>query len=218
MGASYVQLPADSSGKKLATRQRTVGANTVEEQYVIPRSERVLSGVYMASVLAVVQAAATNGTSTGFFWLYNPVGSAVLLALRNVRYMCQHGTPATVSLTSPRCALSLFTFTGTPAGAAITSGKGDSSYATATAKLMSTQVTSVVTLGAMFASFLPVWSQSTSSGGPGGVAEAEWTPDEDGLPLLRAGEGIVCWQPDAGSTSDVRRQAIDFSWSEFTLP
>lgn len=34
MPESYVQVPTDSSGKKLRTRQRTVGANTVEEQYV----------------------------------------------------------------------------------------------------------------------------------------------------------------------------------------
>lgn len=33
MPESFVQVPADSTGKKLRTRQRTVGANTVEEQY-----------------------------------------------------------------------------------------------------------------------------------------------------------------------------------------
>lgn len=34
MPESYVQLPADGAGKKLRTRQRTIGANVVEEQAV----------------------------------------------------------------------------------------------------------------------------------------------------------------------------------------
>lgn len=35
MPESFVQLNADGTGKKLRTRQRTVGTNTVEEQYVV---------------------------------------------------------------------------------------------------------------------------------------------------------------------------------------
>lgn len=34
MPESFVQVPVDSTGKKLRTRQRTIGANTVEEQYM----------------------------------------------------------------------------------------------------------------------------------------------------------------------------------------
>lgn len=34
MAESFIQLPADGAGKKLRTRQRVVGANTVQEQYV----------------------------------------------------------------------------------------------------------------------------------------------------------------------------------------
>lgn len=39
MPESFVALPADSTGKKLRTRQRTVGANTVEEQYMALASD-----------------------------------------------------------------------------------------------------------------------------------------------------------------------------------
>ena len=38
MTESYIQLPADSTGKKLRTRQRVVGADTVEEQYSVAAS------------------------------------------------------------------------------------------------------------------------------------------------------------------------------------
>ncbi|HEX5780738.1 MAG TPA: hypothetical protein VFX80_02390 [Solirubrobacteraceae bacterium] len=34
MPESYIQLPADSSGKKMRTRQRTISAQTVEEQFI----------------------------------------------------------------------------------------------------------------------------------------------------------------------------------------
>lgn len=220
MGASYIQLPVDSAGKKLATRQRTIGANTVEEQYVLElTSERVRSGVYFASILSVVQATATNGTTSGFWWLYNPVGSSVLMALRRAVYTCQNGSPATATPTSPRTQLSLFTFTGTPGGAAITTGKADSTYGAAAGILMSTQVTSAVTLGAPIKSFLPAFNQITGSGGPAAATFADWDPaSDDGMPLLRAGEGIACWQPDNGSTSDVRRQVLNIAWEEFTIP
>lgn len=218
MGASYVQLPADSTGKKLATRQRTVGANTVEEQYVIPISERVRSGVYAATMLCPVAASATNGTTTGFWWLYNPAASGILMALRRVEYQSQNGS-ALATVTSPRLSINLFTFTGgTPSGTAITPGKLDSAYPTPTGLLKSTQATTTVTLGAPVFAFLPAWSQSGSSGGPSGGTVADWNPAEEGQPVLRAGEGIVCYQPDAGTTSDTRRQIVDIAWCEYTLP
>jgi hypothetical protein len=39
MPESFVQLPADSTGKKLRTRQRVIGSNTVQEQFVAQSAE-----------------------------------------------------------------------------------------------------------------------------------------------------------------------------------
>ena len=172
-----------------------------------------MAGKYIASILNTVPASATNGTSTGFWWLYNPVGSSFVISLLYVRYQSQHGSPATACASSPRCALNLFTFTGTPSGTNIVPGKMDSSMSSPGAALKSTQATSVVSLGALVRAFLPVWSRSTSSGGPESTAShVEWKVD--GEIVLRAGQGLVCYQPDAGSTSDVRRQNIDLYWKE----
>jgi hypothetical protein len=220
MGEQIIQLPADSTGKKVRTQERVVGANTVQEQYVIVDTPRVRSGVYMAQTgLHSVAAAATNGTSTGNWWLYNPAASGLKIALRRIEFASGSGAAAAVIATSPRIQLSHFTFTGTPGGAAIASRKVDTAYATAAGLLMSTQVTSVVTLTQPFFAFLTgIWNQSTSSGGPGVGFASDWLPEESGQPIIAAGEGIVCWQPDAGTTSDPRRFVTNIAWDEFTTP
>jgi len=216
MGDQIIQLPADSTGKKLRTQERTVGANTVQMEYVIPDSLRVMSGVYLAHFKGTVQAAATNGTSTGFWWFYNPVGSSKKIALRFMRVSISESTPLT-SATSPRVSFTAFTFTGTPGGTAITPRKVDTSFATATGLLMSTQVTSVVTLTQAFHSVLVPCIQSGSSGASD-VMVSEWSWREDEQPVLAAGEGIVCYQPDAGTTADTRTLVTDFAWAEYTIP
>jgi hypothetical protein len=219
--AQKIVLPADSTGKAIYTQERTVsGPGTVQVQYVISTSERVTSGVYSAQTgLHSVSVAATNGTTTGNWWLYNPSGSTVSVALRRIEFAAGVGAATVAILTAPRIMVSRFTFTGTPAGTAVTPAKVQSAYPTATATLRSTQVTSVVTLaGDLFALLPGIWNQSTSSGGPGVGMASDWTPDDDGQPVLAAGEGLACWQPDAGSTSDPRKFVTNIAWTEFTTP
>jgi len=222
MGDQIIQLPADSTGKKLRTQELVVGSNTVQQEYVIPSSIRVRSGVYAASTGAAhtVQASATNGTSTGFWWLYNPVGSAVKVAVKKIYYSSGEGAAAAVIATAPRAPLiTHFTFTGTPGGAAITPRKIDTAMPTATALLMSTQVTSVVTLTqAVHAFQTGIHAQSTSSGGPAVGLIDVWDPPEENQIILAAGEGIVAYQPEAAIASDPRRFLTNIVWEEFTIP
>lgn len=221
MTAQKIVLPADSTGKAIYTQERTVtGPGTVQVQYVISTSERVTSGVYRAQTgLHSVSVAATNGTTTGNWWLYNPVGSTTSVALRRVEFSMGVGAASVAVLTAPRIMLSRFTFTGTAAGTAVTPAKAQTAYPTATATLRSTQVTSVVTIGAdVFAFISGIWNQATGSGGPGVGYAQNWQPEEDGQLVLAAGEGLACWQPDAGSTSDPRRFVTNIAWTEFTTP
>jgi len=216
MPESFVWLPPDSTGKKLHTRNQTIGANDVHEQFVIPVSARLNTGVFRSHTGAhVVQAAAQNGTSTGFWWLYN-TSATVICALRRCHFMSQRGS-ALATPTSPRIVLQRITFTGTPAGTAIVPAKTDTGFCAAVASLRSTQVTSVVTLAEQFMAFLPMSDVSTTV--TGGATDTDWVPDtEDGEILLRQNQGVVCWQPDAGSTSDTRRFVTSIAWSEFTIP
>jgi hypothetical protein len=58
---SFVQTGPDSTGKKIRTRQRTVGANTVEEQYAIvqPHDRVPVSRVWYSSLRIPSQASAS---------------------------------------------------------------------------------------------------------------------------------------------------------------
>lgn len=216
MPESFIQLPADSTGKKSHTRQRTIGANVIEDSYVIPISERVNSGTYIGHPGAqLVQAAATNGTTTGFWWMYN-TSATVFAAVRKVSFVSQHGS-ILVTATSPRIALARFTFTGTPSGTAVTTAKVDSAHAASTVSVRTTQAGSTVTLGALFHAFLPV--VALTAVGVTNPAEDDFGPEEEsGEIVLRQNEGIVCYQPDAGTASDTRRFVTAVTWDEWTVP
>lgn len=215
MPEAVIQLPADGTGKNVRTRSRTVSATTVHEQYFIPQRQRVLSGVYLAQTGAHVIAATADTAPAGRWFLFNPVGSTVLVALRRVSYCSQLGS-ALAATSSPRLTLRLFTATGTASGASITPGKQDSTAPTATAKLRSANTGLTITSGADIYSFLPTASATAVGYAPPGAIEYE--PQEDGMPVLRAGEGIYLTQADAGTASDTRRYLTNIAWEEFTLP
>jgi hypothetical protein len=83
--------------------------------------------------------------------------------------------------------------------------------------LRTTQVTSAVTLAQQFWAFLPVASATAVAYNPATVNE--FAPDEEsGEILLRQNQGVVCWQPDAGTASDTRRFVTNIAWDEFTVP
>ena len=90
--AAFVQLPLDTgnTGKKTRTQTRVIGADTVHETFVVMSSQRNYFGVYGAhSGNLTIQATATNGTTTGFLWFINPVGSALKCAIARLRYAHQ---------------------------------------------------------------------------------------------------------------------------------
>lgn len=146
----------------------------------------------------------------------NPIGSTVTVALSRLRYI----SSITTSLSTPTCpriVSQLFTYTGTPSGATVTPGKFKSAYATAQASIRTAVTGMTVSLGGQIDSHLP----------PVAVGTAGWATamphSEDNIATselsdiqLAAGEGIVIWQADAGTTSDTRKLVIDIAWSEFT--
>ena len=215
MGESFIQVPTDSTGKKIRTRERTVGANTVQEQFVIQQSRRVETGVYICQTGAHVVLASAHSATAGFWWLINPTGSSVLVALRRVEFMSQLGS-ALATPTSPRINIERMTFTGTASGAQITAAKRDTNDATAVATLRTASTGLTPTAGAGVFSFLPT-AGATAVGYTAATA-GDWVPDEDGQVVLAAGEGIVCRQADNGTTSDTRRFVTNIAWMEFSVP
>lgn len=96
MPDSFIALPPDSTGKKTRTRQRTVGANVVEEQYVIPLSERLVHNTVMVSTFRTQGAAALT---QNLLTIENGVGSGRLVGLR--RISVQLDTTAALAAVAP---------------------------------------------------------------------------------------------------------------------
>ncbi len=214
--ANKVILPLDTgnTGKNIRTQTRVVGADTVHEHFFVPISARSKLGIYFTdSGLQTVQAAAQNGTSTGFLWLINPIGSTVKISLKRVDIDFQISA-ASAFLTNPRIAFSLFTFTGTPSGAAITPAKRDSTDSAAQGSLRSAMTGLTIALGQIaFAMLPPVVMTAVGYAEP---FESTWAPfNEEDWIVLRPGEGVVCYQPEAGTSLDTRKLLIDLVWEEF---
>lgn len=218
--AAKIILPSDTgnTGKNVRTQTRVVGADTVHEHFFVPQNRRSTLGVYFVnSGLLSARTAADNGTSTGNFWLINPAGSAVKVAVREMRATIYSLTHAIAQTTATRFALALYTATGTPSGATVGYGKRDSTDATPVSTMRTASTGLTVTLGNI------VWAEpyhiviSTTAVGIGVINQ---TPTFDGTNLgdmeiiLRAGEGLVCYQPDTSTTTNPRA-LVNFILEEF---
>lgn len=219
--ASKIILPLDTGnlGKNVRSQTRVVGADTVHEHFFIPVSKRSVLGVYYATSGTIAfPTAAHNTTSTGYCWFYNPVGSAVKIAIRRTFTQTQFTVLSAVDVTVPRQAMSLFTFTGTGSGTLITPAKRDSTDAAAVGNLRTAVTGLTVTLGAMIKADFPSINATASSATiqanfiPSGTQE--WDPPEDEQVILRAGEGVAFWSADASTTAN-RRWSVDICWEEF---
>lgn len=205
--ASYVQLPLDTgnTGKKVRTQTRVVGADTVHEHYFVPVNPRSILGEYfLSSGVLTATTAAENGT-TGKFWIVNPVGSAVKVAVHSTEAHIVAGALSAAQTTITRLVLALITFTGTPSGAIISMAKRDSTDAAPVSSARSASTGLTITTGAVVRGWLyPTITGTTGTGqaSPIVVPERDQTWDEN--VVLRAGEGVVCYQPDASTLATIR--------------
>lgn len=79
MPDSSIRVAPDSTGKRIRTRQRTVGGNPVEEQYVLSGSERVVSAHAFVSTFRIPARAVTGQP---LFTVWN--GGTNLIAVRRL--------------------------------------------------------------------------------------------------------------------------------------
>jgi len=214
--AGYIQLPSDSgnTGKKVRTQTRVVGADTVQEHFFIPISLEKKLGLYIAAFSGVIQASAHTFTTGGFFWLQVPAGSTIKARIRRMNFQTNVGSSLSTP-TAPRVAFTKFSFTGTASGAAQAPAKRDTNDASNVAQLR-TAITgmTLTSLGDLFYALPPI-AVGTAAWALCPPCQEELIPnDEDGYPVLRPGEGLACWQPDAGTTSDTRKFMVNLSWEE----
>lgn len=183
------------------------------EPYVIPVSERILRGVYSASLLSTVQAAADAAGAARWF-LYNPLSSTVGVAVREVAFR-SHIASILATPTSPRLMLSRFTYAGTPTGALAAPAQRRSTDPAPAAQVRTVSAGWTVTSAADVRAFLPV--AAATAVGIAAPGEDTWQLASDAAIVLAAGEGLMLRQPDAGTVADTRRCIFNVSWEEFEL-
>lgn len=191
--------PRDADPHFVRTLVRQRGANQVHDRYVVMSRERQSLGhEYLSTGTLSVQAAAQNGTTSAFWWLYVPQGVSFNVAIARVEFLANI-TSASAMLSLPRILLNRFEHTG---GAPSDTALG---FVTSSAGL------SPVLQGGPARAFLPPVGQGA---GVSGVMDTchVWEPalERDQM-LLQPGEGVVCYQPDAGTASDSRRFVMNIT-------
>lgn len=213
-GVGVTDQSAGAGVAEVRSRERAVDGGTYAEQYIIAQRERVSTGVWLYSFLAVVAAAAQTANTQGFLWVHNP-SSTLLLAVRRSNFTSQHGS-ALATPTSPRIAWRRFTSTGTPSGATVTPCKAKSSDPSATHSVRSAITGLTVTEVADAFAYLPVSAVTAVGACP--PAYQDWNPEDEGMISLAQNEGVVLRQLDAGTAADTRRFCVNFALEEYTLP
>lgn len=224
-----IQLPSDAgnTGAKSATLTRTQGSDTVHIPTMIPERKEVVKGVYRASMaLQSVQASAQNGTSTGFLWMSCPVAvTDRAMRIRKLELMINFSASTTMP-TVPRIGIARYTFTGTASGATLAGAKIDPDSPNPTIDLRTAVTGMTVTLntdpGSLLNSVLvPPMHNITAAGllFMPSVTQSlvSVTADEDEWPMIKGGQGIVLYQLDAGTATDMRRFTVNLLWDEIEI-
>jgi hypothetical protein len=212
-------LPNDSgnTGKKIKTKESVVGANTVEEYYFIPSSERDVMGQYKFTMAAqAIPTAVHNGTSTGFMFLTNPLASTIKIAVDRITLKQNFSTTLAVDLIAPIININRVSFTGTLSAATTTPARRKTSDAAAQGLLSiaSTGLT-VTNVAAAYSCIGQTMDLVTGGGGHWSAQSDEWNPsDEEDEMILLPGEGIVVWSTFAVTTAN-RKLLINGAWFEF---
>jgi hypothetical protein len=212
-------LPLDSgnTGKKIRTKESVVGANTVEEYFFIPSSERSTTGQYKFVIPAqAIPTAVHTGTTTGFLFIVNPLSSTVNMAIDRMSFRQNFSTTLAVDLIAPLIHVSRITFTGTLSAATTTPAKRKTADAAAQGliAIASTGLT-VTKLGDVFGIIGQTMDLVTGGGGHWNPMIDEWNPqDEDDEVILVPGEGLVVWSTLAVTTAN-RKLLLTGAWFEF---
>lgn len=159
--------------------------------------------------------AAAHAATAGFFWIINPVSSGVICVIKKI-IATATPTAATAFVSSPRVTVERVTFTGTPSGAQITVGKRDSTDAAQVCTVRTASTGLTLTAGAIMGDFtVPAVLTAVGVNAPIEQYLYDATDDDDYI-ILRAGEGLVFRQADAGTASDTRDIMIQGSYEERT--
>ena len=199
--------------------------------YITEAEGETFLGTYQAELIGTVAAAAQTINTGGFFWAFNPAASGKIVKIERFGIeICQTTSVAAGFPTAPRLGFFKFTYTGTPSGATVatsgtasTVGKFDNNFPTNVFDWRSAITGATCVYGqAMFsamATAIAVVGTVTTSQIAGMRSDNEYQPRETEYEhVIRPGEGVVIYQPEAGSTSDTRKFTCRVFWEEVTVP
>lgn len=224
MGESYVQLPPNSTGLKHRTRQRTVGAHTVEEPFVIVQGLEVVSFRGRFASFIMPGRAGTTGQKLAALW--NAAASPVLVQIGEVRVDLYCTVVKAITVAPPAVRVHRITAipTNGTAGAktskdtALTSSASVTTYQDASADRTSSGTALTITI--------PASNILSEEYAPRFVTGVGYEPadrmaflDGEGV-TLRAGEGIAVEASYnvAGSNPVTDMWTVSIDWMEYTLP
>lgn len=174
---------------------------------ILVNRPKILGSYYFHSGRLTILAAAHAATA-GFFWIVNPVGSAVVVYVKHLRAQLS-STAATAFASAPRVTAERVTFTGSPSGATIAYALRDLNDAAAVSSVRTASTGLTLTAGAIVAGWVvPCVMTAVGISVPIEQLTVD-AHDDDDLIVLRAGQGLVIRQPDAGTASDTRLLTVD---------
>lgn len=227
MAERPVGVTDQASGAGVAdvrTRERTVGGNTVAEQYVIPISERVASYKGACTTFRTPGRAATT---QNLFSIFNTTGSSVLVAVRRLSIQMD----ATAALATVTKTIKTTRQTTAPTnGTAATKVPFDSAQSSAANVEVRGDASADGTNSATTLTATPsaniAWSQLVmrlhTAAGQVIMDDDACIPSlcEDDPVILRASEGLLVAivAPTTATNPITDHMIINCMWEEFTLP
>ncbi len=199
------------------TRERTVSASTVVEQYVVPVAERVASFKGMAATFRMP--AATVGQPLAY--LFNQPGSGVLVAVRRLMLVVSNTASTALNralIVSPLTAEPTggTAHTAVPFDTAQTGSSGVVFKGAASSDGTANAITA--TLGTPAVSLMA--ARLASAVGQALPVESPALPGLSATdpPVLREGQGLLISYNPVDTPSTVIQHIVNVMWEEFTLP
>jgi hypothetical protein len=204
MSESYIQLPADSTGKKVRTIQKTIATNVVQSQFAIRDSKRAIAGAYSVVTPEITTTAVTNYRIAS---IWNPAASGKNIVIKRVIVGNRCSAASAVNIIK----LTFLTadVTGTDISANI--AKKDSAFPASIALVKHT-ATQTGTLGSDVAAYAKI---STASGSGELICDYYYANAsvEGQEVILNADQGFVVQKLYAGDVDD--RFTVTFEWEEY---
>lgn len=221
--ASYVQLPLDTpnTGKKNRTQTKVIGSNTVHEHFVVPVHDHTLIGRYVASSTAnrAVSATSQTVTTSGYVFLHmSTSASNVVGILREVGIGWSQSGTAVISQTAPTIAVAKYTFNTAHSGTTLDISKAQTTQTAASANVRSAPTGATITLGNQVAAMaVPALVSTVGTYGGYVTVYKDDSMTRGYATEFSTGEGIVVYQPNAGTGSDTRVITIKLVWDEIDI-